>query len=171
MRIFLVGFMGCGKSTTGRRLARELGARFVDLDREVEMTEGASLMDIFRYEGEEVFRGYERAALERVCEGEGSVVVATGGGTPCYGDNMEYMNARGLTVYLRHSAGQLAQRLSVSHNPRPLLRGKSEAELYAYVREKLSEREEVYMSSTLIIEGLSRNIKPLVEIIRNKCTM
>ncbi|MFI3288218.1 MAG: shikimate kinase [Rikenellaceae bacterium] len=168
MRIFIVGFMGSGKSTSGRKIARELHCKFIDLDRYIELEKGASLMDIFRYEGEDIFRGYEREALERICSEYNNVVVATGGGTPCFNDNMSYLNEMGITVYLRHPSGQLASRLSESYNPRPLIKGMTLEELRVYVAEKLSEREVFYNSSTLVVESPSRNISGIVEIIREQ---
>ena len=99
--LFLVGYMGCGKSTLGRKLARRLGIPYADTDALVEEREGASVSDVFRYEGEQRFREVEREVLDRVI-GEGAVpVVSTGGGLPTWSDNMARMNAAGCTVYLR----------------------------------------------------------------------
>lgn len=139
---------------------------FIDLDRYIEQSKGASIMDIFRYEGEAVFRGYEREALEEICAAHPRVVVSAGGGTPCYGDNMSYMQAQGLTLYLRHSAAQLASRLSESRNPRPLIKGMSREELNSYVEEKLAEREEFYCRATLTVDSPSRNIASVLEKVR-----
>ena len=110
--IFLVGYMGCGKSTLGRKLARRLGAAFVDTDAAVEELEGASVADVFRYEGETRFRELERGVLERVIASGDAAVVSTGGGLPVWRDNMECMNAAGHTVYLCRTAAQIAGRLS-----------------------------------------------------------
>ena len=98
--LFLVGYMGCGKSTLGRKLARRLGVDFVDTDALVEEREGASVADVFRYEGEERFRQAERRVLDEVIAGNPFVVVSTGGGLPTWSDNMACMNAVGNTVYL-----------------------------------------------------------------------
>ena len=107
--LFLVGYMGCGKSTLGRKLARRLGIGYADTDALVEEREGASVSDVFRYEGEQRFREVEREVLDRVID-EGAVpVVSTGGGLPTWGDNMARMNAAGCTVYLRRSAEQIAR--------------------------------------------------------------
>ena len=102
--IFLVGYMGCGKSTLGRRLARRLGVPFVDTDSRVEEREGATVSDLFRYEGEQRFREIEREVLDAAIAGNDSAVISTGGGLPVWGDNMARMNAAGCTVYLRRSA-------------------------------------------------------------------
>ena len=102
--LFLIGYMGCGKSTLGRRLARRLGAEFADTDALIERREGASVADVFRYEGEERFREVEREVLEQTLAGT-AAVVSTGGGLPVWRDNMARMNAAGFTVYLRREAG------------------------------------------------------------------
>ena len=105
--LFLVGYMGCGKSTLGRKLAHRMGVAYVDTDHEVEQMEGAAVYDIFQYAGEGYFRRSERAALERTIE-EGAAVVSTGGGLPTWSDNMARMNEVGCTVYLRRSAENIA---------------------------------------------------------------
>lgn len=110
--LFLVGYMGCGKSTLGRKLARRLGVDFIDTDALVEEREGASVADVFRYEGEERFREAERRVLDEVIAGASFAVVSTGGGLPTWRDNMPCMNAVGHTVYLRRSPEQIARRLS-----------------------------------------------------------
>ena len=127
--LFLIGYMGCGKSTLGRRLARRLGAEFADTDALIERREGASVADVFRYEGEERFREVEREVLEQTLAGT-AAVVSTGGGLPVWRDNMACMNAAGFTVYLRREAEQIARRLSpYGRQKRPRLRGLDDAEL------------------------------------------
>lgn len=122
--LFLIGYMGCGKSTLGRKLARRLGIGFVDTDTLVEEQAGASVADVFRYEGEARFREAEREALERAIAAGGEAVVSTGGGLPTWGDNMQRMNGVGHTVFLRRSAAQIASRLSpYGRRKRPRLRG------------------------------------------------
>ena len=110
--LFLVGYMGCGKSTLGRKLARRLGVGFVDTDALVEEQAGASVADVFRYEGEARFREAEREALERAIAAGGETVVSTGGGLPTWSDNMQRMNGVGHTVFLHRTAEQIARRLS-----------------------------------------------------------
>ena len=100
--LFLVGYMGCGKSTLGRKLARRLGVGFVDTDALVEEQAGASVADVFRYEGEARFREAEREALERAIAAGGETVVSTGGGLPTWSDNMQRMNGVGHTLSLIH---------------------------------------------------------------------
>ena len=128
--LFLVGYMGCGKSTLGRKLARRLGVDFIDTDALVEEREGASVADVFRYEGEERFREAERRVLDEVIAGASFAVVSTGGGLPTWRDNMPCMNAVGHTVYLRRSPEQIARRLSpYGRRKRPRLQGLDDEQL------------------------------------------
>lgn len=144
-RLFLVGYMGCGKTTVGRRIARATGMRLVDTDAEIEAMEGASVADIFRYEGEERFRELERDVLERIAAGGERVVVSTGGGLPVWRDNMARMNALGTTLYLRRSAENIAGRLSpYGRQKRPKLRGLSDDELVAFMQADMAAREPYY---------------------------
>lgn len=101
MKLFLVGYAGSGKSTFARHLSRRMASRYVDTDKCVEQMVGATIADIFLYEGEEYFRRAEREALESVASEEGNIIVATGGGLPTWSDNMEWMNSHGVTIYLR----------------------------------------------------------------------
>ncbi|MCM1151614.1 MAG: AAA family ATPase [Alistipes sp.] len=143
--LFLVGYMGCGKSTLARKLARRLGVDAVDTDRLVEEAEGASVVDIFRYEGEERFRLVEREALERVLADRRDVVVSTGGGLPLWRDNMERMNGAGITIYLRRSAPQIARRLSpYGRQKRPRLRELSDEEIVDFMSRDMAAREPFY---------------------------
>ena len=133
--LFLVGYMGCGKSTLGRKLARRLGVDFIDTDALVEEREGASVADVFRYEGEERFREAERRVLDEVIAGASFAVVSTGGGLPTWRDNMPCMNAVGHTVYLRRSPEQIARRLSpYGRRKRPRLQGLDDEQLVAFMR-------------------------------------
>ncbi|MBQ3187398.1 MAG: shikimate kinase [Alistipes sp.] len=156
--LFLVGYMGCGKSTIGRKLARALHRSFVDTDQRVEEQEGAAVFDIFRYEGEERFREIEREVLERVIgEGEASVV-STGGGLPAWRDNMERMNEVGRTVYLKRSAENIASRLSpYGRQKRPRLRGLNDEELVLFMREDMARRDPYYSRASQVVacEGKS----------------
>ena len=154
MVLFLIGYMGCGKSTIARQIARRTGMRCIDTDSEVEQREGASIVDIFRYNDEEYFRRAERAVLEDIVAAGGDAVVATGGGLPVWGDNMEYMNRCGRTVYIRRTAEQIASRLSpYGRMKRPKLRGLDDDELVEYMRRGIAERREVYEQSMLTVDG------------------
>ena len=151
--LFLVGYMGCGKSTLGRRLARRLGVPFLDTDTLIAAREGASVSDLFRYEGEAHFREVERAVLEEAIAGNESAVVSTGGGLPVWRDNMERMNAAGRTIYLRRSAENIAGRLSpYGRRKRPRLQGLNDEELVAFMTRDMAERDPFYGQATLVIE-------------------
>ena len=150
--LFLVGYMGCGKSTLGRKLAHRLRVAYVDTDHEVEQMEGAVVYDIFRYAGEGYFRRQERAALEQTIE-QGAGVISTGGGLPTWEDNMECMNRVGCTVYLRRSAENIASRLSPhGRQKRPRLRGLNDEQLVAFMREDMAKREPHYLKAQLVID-------------------
>ena len=167
-KIFLVGYMGCGKSTLAKRLAQRLGWCRVDTDARIEEIEGASVNDIFRYEGEEHFRRMEREVVEQLIAREESVVVSTGGGLPTWGDNMERMNEAGLTVYIRRSAEKIASRLSpYGRQKRPKLRGLSDEELVAFMTQNMSERAPWYEQARLILDADEASDEELVRTILN----
>lgn len=162
--IFLVGYMGCGKSTLGRRLARRLGVPFVDTDSRVEEREGASVSDLFRYEGEQRFREIEREVLDAAIAGNDSAVISTGGGLPVWGDNMARMNAAGCTVYLCRSAENIAGRLSpYGRRKRPRLQGLNDEELVAFMTRDMASREPFYSRAKLILACDSLPDDELVE--------
>lgn len=150
--LFLIGYMGCGKSTLGRKIARRLHWDFVDTDHEVEQQEGASTADIFHYEGEEHFREMERGVLDRLVAEGGCRVISTGGGLPVWRDNMERMNAEGITLYLKRSPEQIARRMSpYGRQKRPRLRGLSDEELIVFMREDMARREEFYRRAQITV--------------------
>ncbi len=162
--IFLVGYMGCGKSTLGRRLARRLGVPFIDTDARVEEREGASVSDLFRYEGEQRFREIEREVLDASIAEYPSAVISTGGGLPVWGDNMARMNAAGCTVYLRRSAENIAGRLSpYGRRKRPRLQGLNDEELVAFMTRDMASREPFYSRAKLILACDSLPDDELVE--------
>lgn len=142
-RIILLGYMGAGKTTVGRILAKELGLQFYDLDWYIETRFCKKVSDIFAAEGEEGFRKKERAMLHEVAEFE-NVVIALGGGAPCFFDNMEYINNQGDTVYLKGTPEVLYQHLQMAKGKRPLLEGKTKEELKEYIQESLEKREPFY---------------------------
>ncbi len=142
-RIILIGFMGAGKTTVGRQLALALGLQFYDLDWYIEMRYHQKVSEIFAQHGEAYFRDLERRMLHEVAEFE-DVVVSCGGGTPCFGDNMQYMNQQAETVYLKLEPEVLAMHLSMGRTVRPLILGKSGDELLQYIRDALAQREPFY---------------------------
>ena len=158
MRIFLLGFMGVGKSTLGNMIASGLGYEFFDFDTIIEEEMGMSISTIFAEYGELFFRKVEHDTLGEVIQTRDDFVMGTGGGLPCFNDNMARMNRFGYTVYLRASAEEIAERLSTSSGTRPLIRGKSRHELDIFVKELLSKREEFYQQANLIVDlDLSRS--------------
>ena len=120
-RIFLIGYMGAGKTTLGKALADLTGLSFLDLDLFIEGRYRKTIRQIFDEEGEDAFREIERRALHEVAEFE-DVILSTGGGTPCFFDNMTYMNSVGTTVYLQASPEALTERISLCKHSRPAVR-------------------------------------------------
>ncbi len=170
MKVFLLGYMGSGKTTLGKHLAKRLGLSFFDLDAEIELTKGQSVVKIFELEGEAGFRGIERQQLKSLIDKQEKMVLSCGGGTPCFYDNMRLMNASGLTIYLKMDPASLAYRLVNSKTIRPILRDKSEKELEDFVRQHLREREDMYNEAEITINALgfsSSKIDELAEKIRN----
>lgn len=152
MILFLIGFMGCGKSTVARGLAHYSGWDYIDLDQRVcQMAGVETVAELFATRGEEEFRRLEREAIVTLPE-EGNMVVATGGGAPCYGDNMELLSQRGVTVYLKMSAEALTARLQHVRVVRPKIVGKSPEELYDYVVGLLAEREPIYSRARVVVD-------------------
>lgn len=141
--IFLIGYMGCGKSTLGRALQAATGLEFIDLDHYIEGRFHATVSQIFAERGEEGFRRAERAMLDEV-SGFSDVIVACGGGTPCFFDNMEVMNARGTTVWLNTPIERIYERLQRNRSKRPIIADKTDAELMDFIAEALHAREKYY---------------------------
>ena len=169
MLIFLIGYMGCGKSSIGRRLAARLRVPFVDMDTEIERREGLSVSEIFARYGEAHFRRVEREVLADLCAMERGVV-ATGGGVPCGEGNMARMNRAGLTVYFRMSPDKLVRRLEHGRDKRPLIRHMDDEQLLAYISEHLARREPFYAQAGLVVacdhisdDYIARHIELYVE--------
>jgi shikimate kinase len=152
--IFLIGFMGCGKTTLGRKLASRLGYMFMDLDHIFEAREGMTIAEYFAKYGEAAFRKMESEVLQKHTYPE-HAVIATGGGLPCFYDNMEWMNAHGKTFYIKLSPKTLADRLQNEKDERPLLRERHGETLVQFIADKLAEREPFYNKANIIADGLS----------------
>lgn len=157
MKIFLVGFMGCGKSTMGRKLAAKLGYEFIDLDHLLEMEIGIPIGSYFAAHGEETFRKLESKILQEFSYPANSVV-ATGGGTPCYFDNMDWMNSQGTTIYIEMPPVALAKRLEKGKDKRPLIKDLSEAQLISFIEAKLSERAGFYQRAAHTVNGIDLTV-------------
>ena len=152
MRLYLIGYMGTGKSTLGRKIAKRTELPFLDTDKMVEETEGATVADIITFAGEEYFRKAERKALEQTAEME-NVIVSTGGGLPIWGDNMEWIEEHGVSIYLKRAPEQILSRLSPhGRQKRPKFRGLNDEELLAFMHSHLAEREPVYARASVVID-------------------
>jgi shikimate kinase len=143
--------MGSGKSTVGRQLAKTLGYSFLDLDAYIEKRNFRTIPEIFTQDGEDGFRKIEQKALHEVAEFE-NVVVATGGGAPCFFDNMEVIKRSGKSLYLNGSPRILAERLLQSKTERPLIKGKSEAELIDFIDTTLAKRSFWYEQADVVLD-------------------
>ena len=153
MMLVLVGYAGSGKSSLAKRLAKALGVGYVDTDTLVEQSVGATIADIFHYEGEEYFRRAEREVLDRLVAEGYDGIVATGGGLPAWEDNMERLNNIGTTIYLQRSPEQILSRLSAyGREKRPMFRGKSDEELLQFMHEHLAQREPYYIKSRIVVD-------------------
>ena len=150
IRIILIGYMGAGKTTVGKELAKSLGLSFYDLDWYIESRMRKTVKQIFDEGGEETFRTVERNMLHEVAEFE-NVVISCGGGTPCFFDNMDYMNRQGDTIYLQASPEVLVQHLQMGKGVRPLLKDKTGDELLQHITTHLKEREPYYLKAKHIL--------------------
>lgn len=164
MKIFLIGFMGCGKSTIGRILAAELNYKFVDIDNFIEKISGLTISEIFSNQGENKFREYESEALAGICDKD-NIVVATGGGTPCFYGNMKTMSDNGMTIYLKTESEILYRRLVAEYTTRPLLKGLSDEERKKYITTTLQEREPDYLKAKIVIETGNYTEQQLLNLI------
>ena len=152
IRVFLTGYMGAGKTTLGKAFAKALGVPFIDLDWYIEERFHKNIKTLFAERGEEGFRLVEQRMLHEVGEFE-DVVISTGGGTPCFFDNMAYMNSQGQTVFLDVSTDVLFNRLRVATFNRPILQGKSDEELRCFIAEALQKRLPYYSQATYRFDG------------------
>lgn len=163
-RIFLIGFMGSGKSTHGKILARKIGYQYVDMDHLIEETADMTIPRIFKEHGEEVFRKWEQDILLELNKRD-RLVISTGGGAPCHGEMMQFMNDHGTTIYIQLPPEALRDRLLHSRTERPLIQGKSETELMEFITTLLAEREHFYMQARHSIDGLNLKLEDLVSLL------
>ena len=150
-RIIIVGYMGAGKTTVGKALAKETGLQFYDLDWYIEGRMRKTVPQIFAERGEDGFRLVERNLLHEAAECE-DVVLSCGGGTPCFFDNIDYMNSQGDTVYLKADPDVLYAHLRMGKVRRPLLENKTPDEMKAFIREQLAWREEYYLKAKHVLD-------------------
>jgi shikimate kinase len=151
MKIYIIGFMGSGKSTYGKQLADAMGYSFKDLDSEIEKKEGISISEIFETKGETAFREAEHKALLET-EKEDNTIIATGGGAPCFQDQMEWMNAHGVTIYLKLLESALKNRLEPEMKDRPLLKNLDAETLGDFIYKTLRERAYYYHRAQIVID-------------------
>lgn len=142
-RIILIGYMGSGKTTVGKALSKETGMMFYDLDWYIESRMRKTVAQIFAEKGEEGFRKIEHNMLHEVAEFE-NVIISCGGGTPCFFDNIDYINQQGEVVYLKATPEVLYRHLLMGKTERPLIKNKTPEELVAYITEQVAKREEFY---------------------------
>ncbi len=166
-KIFLTGYMGSGKSSTGKLLASQLDYNFIDLDKFIEKEYKMTIPEIFSSKGEKEFRAMEHNCLKKVVEKE-NTVVACGGGTPCYYGNMELMNNNGTTVYLKMSVDTLVNRLLHAKDKRPLILNKTEKELKEFVNRQLEKREDIYHKAQYIVKAKELNVQELADFIKEQ---
>jgi shikimate kinase len=165
-RVFLIGFMGSGKTFLSKRLAQAMNFNLIDLDKYIEEKYFSTVPQLFEKYGEAGFRERERVALAEVSQIE-NVIVATGGGAPCFFDNMQRMNNAGLTLYIKVPETVIVDRLIHSKHKRPLVDGKSKQELEEFVSAKIVEREEFYLQAKAIINPIEQSIDEIVSLIEN----
>jgi shikimate kinase len=163
--VFLTGFMGSGKTTAAREISLVSGLSCCDMDRELELRYGQSIGSIFSEQGEDFFRKAEHKLLKELCQMP-DCIIATGGGTPCYCDNMELINRDGISVYLACSVDELYEWLKHHKTDRPLIRDKSDKELKTYISEELQRREPFYSKAHLIVQAYNTSAAEVWERIR-----
>lgn len=167
MKLFIIGYMGAGKSTVGKSLAPIFNLKFIDLDYYIEKKFNTKVSSIFREEREKKFREIERLSLIEIITNQDDFILSVGGGTPVFFDNMEIMNNNGLTIYLKLNPKVLFHRLQKSYKKRPLIQNLSGTELMDYIEFNLNKREVFYNKAKLKIEGFNLNKKKLAESINN----
>ena len=156
--------MGSGKTTLGRKLAARMNYEFIDLDHKLEQQVELSIAEYFTLFGEDSFRKLESEVLRKTIYPE-NAIISTGGGLPCYFDNMDWMKANGKVVYLNLSPKTLADRLEAGKEERPLLQDKHGEALVAFIEQKLGEREKYYSQANIIADGLSLTAERLEQIL------
>lgn len=170
-RIIIIGYMGAGKTTVGKALAKDLGLTFYDLDWYIESRMHKTVKQIFDEQGEEGFRRIERNMLHEVAEFE-DVIISCGGGTPCFFDNIDYMNSQGTTFYLKATPDVLYKHLKMGKSVRPLLLNKTPDEVRTFIETQLAQREPFYNKAKYAIDvnlmDTYDKIKLSVDKIKNK---
>jgi len=163
MKIFLIGMPGSGKTTTGKLLAEKMKLTFVDLDVEIEKSEGQPINKIFETKKEDYFRQFESSTLKKFCSSSESFVMSTGGGAPCFHDNMDQMNAAGKTIFLDVPSQEIATRLMKTDlNQRPLFAKLSSEQLKDKIEFLRSQRIKFYKKAEYVFEGRQISIESII---------
>ncbi|MFN8115658.1 MAG: shikimate kinase [Bacteroidia bacterium] len=165
--IFICGFMGCGKTTQGKKLAKEMGYYFIDLDDYISNKYDNTITDLFQEVGEDEFRKIESISLQECINDNMKALIATGGGTPCFNNNMDLMKANGKVIYLKMEPEALYNRLFNAKNERPLIKDKANEEMLLYIENLLKIREPFYSKADIITSGVTVDITALKETVLN----
>ena len=152
MKIFFIGFMGSGKTHWGKQVSEKLQIPFFDLDEQIIAHEEKAIAEIFAENGEEYFRVLERDILHFITDGHENFVMACGGGTPCYYNNIDYMNQSGTTIWINTTIDNLFQRLILEKETRPLIKNLSNEQLKGFIIKKFSDRKIYYEQADIIID-------------------
>lgn len=164
--IILIGFMCSGKTTFGKQLALHLNMPFIDIDDYISQQQDKTVAQIFAEQGEEYFRELERAALTELLKGTPSII-SSGGGTPCFHNNIDIMNRSAITVYLACDTQTVIDRLKMAKQERPLLKGKTDKELFNYVDSLLNQRKPIYQQAHVTLSALNPKINELINTIEH----
>ena len=161
--IFLVGFMGAGKTTLAKKLGSKLGYQWIDTDQEIEKKEGVKVSEIFEVRGEAYFRALEKQLIDGLIPSE-KMIVATGGGLPCFNNLMETLNQLGTSIYLERTPKELFQRVKQATNSRPLIAHKTDEELLEYIESTMEKRREIYLQSKIIADRFSQTPEKIIAL-------
>ena len=164
MRIYLIGFMGSGKTSIGKQVAQQLGIPFVDTDAYIVSQQGKSIAAIFAEEGEKGFRQMEHQALLSLSKEVTDAVISTGGGLPCFSHNMDFIQQDGVSFYLDVPVQELQRRLRLEKDHRPLLQNKDDAELLAYIQEALAQRLPFYSQAQHTVPGFDASVTEICKL-------
>ena len=163
--IFLIGFMGAGKTTLAKKLAKKLAYTWLDTDQEIEKKEGMKVSEIFEVRGEAYFRALEKLLVDELIPHQ-NIIIATGGGLPCFNNLMENLNQLGTTIYLERTPKELFQRVKQATNSRPLIAHKTDEELLEYIESTMEKRREIYIKSKIIADRFSQTPRKLMALIQ-----
>ena len=166
MRVFLVGFMGSGKSTLGKALAQNFMLKFIDLDEFIQKSTGLTITEMFQAKGEPYFRQIEADLLRRI--EEKNVVVSTGGGCPVHHGNMGWINSNGISIYLKITPYAAFQRLKDTRSKRPLIASLSEKDLLPWIEDQMKQREEFYAKANYSLKEYEANVETVEDLIQSR---